>query len=130
MSEAPEDRIMRDAYDVGMRIHRELGPGLYESVYEEIFCHEMAKLGYRVERQIEVPIEWDGLRFEKAFRLDAMIDGLVIIEFKAVAEMNKVFGRQVLTYLKLTGKRLGAVTNYGMELFKSGFERVANGMPR
>lgn len=130
MHEAPEDRIMRDAYDVGMRIHRELGPGLYESVYEEIFCHEMAKLGYRVERQIEVPIEWDGLRFDKAFRLDAIIDGLVIIEFKAVAEMNKVFARQVLTYLKLTGKRLGAVMNYGMELFKAGFERVANGMPR
>jgi len=121
---------MRDAFDVGMRIHRELGPGLFESVYEEIFCHEMSKLGYRIERQVEVPVEWDGLRFEKAFRLDVLIDGLVIIEFKATAEMNKVFARQVLTYLKLTGKRLGAVMNYGMELFKAGFERVANGMPK
>jgi GxxExxY protein len=130
MGEAPEDKIMRDAYDVGMKIHRELGPGLYESVYEAIFCHEMAKLGYRLQRQLEVPLLWDGLVFEKGFRLDLLIDDLVIIEFKAATEMNKVFARQVLTYLKLTGKRLGAVMNFGMELFKEGFERVANGMPR
>lgn len=120
---------MRDAYDVGMRIHRQLGPGLYESVYEEIFCHEMAKLGHQLQRQVEVPVAWDGLRFEKAFRLDVLVDDLVIIEFKAVSEMNRVFARQVLTYLKLTDKRPGAVMNFGMELFKAGFGRVANGMP-
>jgi iron complex transport system substrate-binding protein len=130
MAEAPEEQIMRDAYEVGIRMHRELGPGLYESVYETIFCHEMAKLGYRLARQLEVAIEWDGLKFDKAFRLDVMINDLVIIEFKAVTEMNKVFARQVLTYLKLTRKRLGAVMNFGMELFKEGFERVVNCMPR
>jgi len=130
MTEVPEDKIMRAAFDVGMRIHRELGPGLFESVYEAIFCHEMAKLGYRLDRQVEVPIEWDGLSFDKAFRIDLKINDLVIIEFKATTEMNEVYGRQVLTYLKLTRKRLGAVINFGMELFKEGFERVANGMPR
>ena len=128
--EVPEEKIMRDAFDVGIRIHRELGPGLYESVYEAVFCHEMNKLGYRLERQREVSIEWDGLKFEKAFRLDLLIDDCVIIEFKAVSEMHKLFARQILTYLKLTQKRLGAVMNFGMELFKDGFERVANGMPR
>ena len=127
--DAPEEKIMSDAFEVGMRIHRELGPGLFESVYEEIFCHEMAKLGHRLQRQREVAIEWDGLRFDKAFRLDVLIDDLVILEFKASTEMSKVFGRQLLTYLKLTGKRLGAVMNFGMPLFKEGFERVANGMP-
>jgi GxxExxY protein len=127
--EAPEVQIMRDAFDVGIRIHRDLGPGLYESVYEEIFCHEMAKLGYRLQRQLEVAIEWDGLKFDKAFRLDVLINDLVIIEFKAVTEMHRVFARQVLTYLKLTRKRLGAVMNFGLELFKEGFERVANGSP-
>lgn len=129
MPDTPEGKIMRDAYDVGMRIHRQLGPGLYESVYEEIFCHEMAKLGHQLQRQVEVPVAWDGLRFEKAFRLDVLVDDLVIIEFKAVSEMNRVFARQVLTYLKLTDKRPGAVMNFGMELFKAGFGRVANGMP-
>ena len=127
--DAPEEKIMSDAFEVGMRIHRELGPGLFESVYEEIFCHEMAKLGHRLQRQREVAIEWDGLRFDKAFRLDVLIDDLVILEFKASTEMSKVFGRQLLTYLKLTSKRLGAVMNFGMPLFKEGFERVANGMP-
>lgn len=123
-----EEQIMKDAFDVGMRLHRELGPGLFESVYEEIFCHEMAKRGYRLQRQLEVAIEWDGLTFDKAFRLDVLIDDLVVIEFKASVEMHKVYARQLLTYLKLTGKRLGAVMNFGMALFKDGFERVANGM--
>lgn len=127
--EPGEEQIMRDAFDVGMRLHRELGPGLFESVYDEIFCHEMSKLGYRLQRQVEVGIEWDGLTFDKAFRLDVLINELVILEFKASVEMHKVFARQLLTYLKLTGKRLGAVMNFGMPLFKEGFERVANGMP-
>lgn len=125
----PEEAIMTTAYDVGMRIHRTLGPGIYESV-EEIFCHEMTKAGHDVKRQLEVAVEWDGLHFEKAFRLDILVDDLVIIEIKAVATMHAVFERQVLTYLKLTGKRLGVVMNFGMALFKEGFVRVANGMPR
>lgn len=120
---------MADVFDAGMRIHRELGPGLYESVYEEIFCHEMAKLGHDLKRQLEVPVEWDGLTFEKAFRLDNLVDDLVVIEIKAVAAMHSIFERQLLTYLKLSNKRLGAGMNFGMELFKQGFVRVANGMP-
>lgn len=128
--EPPEEQIMRDAFEVGIRIHRELGPGLFESVYEAIFCHEMRKLGHRVETQREIAVHWDGLEFEKAFRLDVLVDDLVVIEIKAVVAMNKVFERQLVTYLKLSGKRLGAVMNFGMERFVDGFVRVANGMPR
>ncbi|MBX3458988.1 MAG: GxxExxY protein [Planctomycetes bacterium] len=119
---------MREAFDVGIRIHRELGPGLFESVYDEIFCHEMRKRGHKVERQKDVSVRWDGLVFEKAFRLDVLIDDLVIIEIKAVVAMNSVFERQLLTYLKLSGKRLGAVMSFGMERFVDGFRRVVNGL--
>lgn len=124
-----EESIMAAAFDVGMMIHRKLGPGLFESVYEEIFCHEMKKRGHRVARQLDLSLEWDGLEFDKAYRLDVLIDDLVVIEIKAVTVMHTVYERQVLTYLKLSGRRLGAVMNFGMELFKQGFMRVANGMP-
>lgn len=127
--EPAEEQIMRDAFEVGIRIHRELGPGLFESVYEEIFCHEMRKLGHTVERQRDVSVHWDGLVFDKAFRLDVLIDDLVIFEIKAAVAKNKVFDRQLLTYLKLSGKRLGAVMNFGLERFVDGFARIANGMP-
>lgn len=119
---------MRDAFDVGIRIHRELGPGLFESVYDETFCHEMRKRGHKVERQKEVEVTWDGMVFDKAFRPDVLVDDVVFIEIKAVVAMNSVFERQLLTYLKLSGKRLGAVINFGMECFVDGFRRVVNGL--
>lgn len=128
--EPPEEAVLRDAFDVGMTIHRKLGPGLFESAYEEIFCHEMKLRGHTIARQVDRPIEWNGLTLEKAYRLDVLVDDLVVIEIKAVAAMNKIFERQLQTYLKLSDKRLGAVMNFGMELFAKGFVRVANGMPK
>jgi GxxExxY protein len=127
--EPPEEKVMADAYEVGISIHRALGPGLYESVYEEIFCHEMRKLGHDVKRQLDVGIEWDGLIIEKAFKLDVLIDDLVIIEMKSRSSVLEIDFCQCRTHLVLSGKRLGAVMNFGLPTFKQGYKRIANGMP-
>lgn len=128
--QSPAEAIMTDAFDVGMRMHRELGPGLYESVYEEIFCHEMRKLGYDVKRQLEVAIEWDGLILEKGFKLDVLVNDLVIFELKSVSENRPIHFMQLRTHVVLTKKRLGAVMNFGLRLFKDGFQRYVNGLPQ
>lgn len=125
----PKDAVLAAVFQIGLMIHRKLGPGLFESVYEAILVHELLKAGFRVERQVEVPLEWEGVTFDKAFRADLVIDGIVVIEVKAVETKHSVHARQLLTYLKLLNKRLGAVVNLGLETFKDGFERVANGMP-
>jgi GxxExxY protein len=127
--DTPEDRILNAVFNIGLMIHRAVGPGLLESVYETILAHELVKAGYEVRRQVDIPMTWDNLNFERGFRADLIVDDLVIIEVKAVEVKHAVHARQLLTYLKMTGKRLGAVVNFGLELFKDGFERVANGMP-
>ena len=129
LMEVLEDNVARIAFEAGLRIHKELGPGLFESVYEEILAHELRKQGLHVLRQVQVPLEWDGLRFEKAYRLDLLVEDAVIIEVKATPETHNVFKRQLLTYLKLMEKRLGLLINFGQALFKDGFARVANNMP-
>lgn len=128
--EAPEERIMTDAYEVGMRIHRQLGPGLFESVYEEIFCHEMRKLGYKVERQVVIGIEWDDLKIERAYKIDVLVNDLVIFEMKSVAGSRAIHFSQLKTHVVLADKRLGAVMNFGLPLFKDGFQRFVNGLPQ
>jgi GxxExxY protein len=128
--DTPEEQIMTDAYDVGMSIHRQLGPGLYEHVYETIFCHEMAKLGYDVKRQVDVAIEWDGLVIDKAFRIDVLINELVVFELKSASEVHPIHFMQLKTHVVLSRKRLGAVMNFGLRLFKDGFQRFVNGLPQ
>lgn len=127
--DTPEDVILAAVFRIGLMIHKKTGPGMYESVYETILAHELMKEGFKVERQVEVPFEWDGLLFDKAFRADIVIDKLVVIEVKAVETRHPIHARQLRTHLKLMNLRLGAVVNFGMETFKEGFERVANGMP-
>jgi GxxExxY protein len=99
--QAEENRILAAVFKTGLMLHKELGPGLFESVYETLLSHELAKEGFRVERQVEVPLVWDGIVFEKAFRADVVIDGLVILEVKATEQPHPVHARQLLTYLKL-----------------------------
>jgi len=127
--DSPEEKIMTDAYEVGMSMHRKLGPGLYEHVYETIFCHEMAKLGYSVARQVDVAIEWDGLTIQKAFKIDVLIDGLVVFELKSTSDVHPIHHVQLKTHVVLARKRLGAVMNFGLRLFKEGFQRFVNGLP-
>jgi len=110
--------------DAAYSVHKALGPGLLERVYEVCFCHELTKRGLAYQRQIDIPIEYDGLRFDEGLRLDVMVEGLIICEIKAVDKMNPVWEAQLLSYVKLTGKRIGFLMNFNIPLVKNGIKRI------
>jgi len=124
-----ENEIGKAVVDAAVRVHRELGPGLLEAVYEVVLARELERRGLRVERQAAVPIVYGGMRFEEAFRADLIVEGKVILELKSVEQHSKVHAKQVFTYLKLKGLKLGFVLNFGANLMKDGIERVVNGLP-
>ncbi len=109
------------------QVHTRLGPGLLESVYEVALAHELRKRGLAVERQVPIPVVYDGIQFDEGFRADLVVAGLVIIELKSVESVHPVHKKQLLSYLKLTYKRLGYLINFGAELIKDGLSRVSNG---
>ncbi len=111
-----------------IHIHRELGPGLFESVYEEILTHELEKLGFKVERQSGIEVEWDGKNMGLGFRADLVVNSKVIIELKSVEKLQRVHFKQLQTYLRLTGIKVGLLINFNETLLKNGFHRVANGI--
>jgi GxxExxY protein len=121
---AEEERIGKIIVDAAIAVHRFLGPGLLESVYEVCFCHELAKRGLALRRQVMVPILYDGITFEEGLRLDVLVEDRVICELKAVAVMNPVYEAQLLSRLKLTGNRLGYLINFTVPLIKNGIKRV------
>jgi GxxExxY protein len=123
-----ENQIAKEVVDAAVKVHGKLGPGLLESVYEVVLAHELGSRGLRVERQVPMPIEFDGLWFEEGFRADLMVEGKVILELKSVEQLAKVHHKQLSTYLKLADKRLGLLLNFGAELMKDGIRRIANGM--
>jgi iron complex transport system substrate-binding protein len=110
----------------GVRIHRKLGPGLLESVYEVVLARDLVRLGFMVERQKAVSFVFEGTTFEEAFRPDLIINGAVVVEVKAARTLDPVFQRQLLTYLKIMNLRLGLVMNFGMVTMKAGIRRIAN----
>ena len=112
--------------DAAFRVHVAVGPGLFESVYEALMEHELKKLGLRVERQVMVPLEYEGLRFDEAFRADMIVYERIIVELKSVVEVHPIYKKQLLTYLKLTGLSLGLLINFGADRIKDGVFRVAN----
>jgi len=114
--------------DASFLIHRDLGPGLMESVYEVILAKNLIGMGLTVERQIAVPIHFQGVAFDEGFRADLMVENKLIIELKSVDRLQPVHLKQLLTYLRLTGCRLGLLINFGENLLKDGFKRVANGL--
>jgi GxxExxY protein len=124
-----ENEIAAVVVNPAYRLHSALGPGIFEIVYEVLLAHELRKHGYAVERQVPVPIVWDEIRFDEGFRADLIIDNCVIIEVKSIAGLDPVHSKQVLTYLRLTDKRLGLLINFGEHLIKHGIKRIANGMP-
>ena len=119
-----EEAIAKSIVSAAFAVHRGLGPGLLESVYETCFCHELAKNGRRVAKQVKLPIVYDGLTFEEGLRLDVMVDDLVICELKAAEKMHPVYMAQMLSYLRLTEKRLGFIINFNVPLIKDGLQRV------
>jgi GxxExxY protein len=110
-----------------VRMHKDLGPGLLESVYETILARLLSNAGLAVQRQVPIAFDYAGEHFDEGFRADIIVEGKVILELKAVEKAAPVHKRQLLTYLKLTGMKLGYLLNFGQELMKDGIERVING---
>ena len=119
-----EEEIGKAVVNAAYTVHKELGPGLLEKVYEICFCHVLTKEGFYVKRQIDVPIVFDGIIFEEGLRLDVIINDLVICELKAVETVNPVWDAQLLSHLKLTNKRLGYLINFDVALIKNGIKRM------
>ncbi len=124
-----ENEISKVIVDAAIEVHRELGgPGLLESVYEEAMVEELTRRGLKVERQLQVPIIYKGKQLASPLRLDLKVNGLVLVDNKAVAELNPIFEAQMLTYLRLTKLKLGLVINFGERYVKNGIHRVVNGL--
>ncbi len=123
-----ENELSRIVVDVAYHVHFRLGPGLMESVYEEIMCHELRKRGLLVERQKPVPVYWDDLKMDIGFRADLVIDNKLIIELKSVEELNAVHFKQLLTYLKVSDMKLGLLINFNEQRIRDGISRVVNGL--
>jgi GxxExxY protein len=119
-----EERIATAIVDAAYAVHSNLGPGLLENIYEVCFCHELKQRGLSYRRQVVVPIVYDGITFDEGLRLDVLAEELVICELKAVETMNPVFMAQILSQLKLTGKRLGFLINFNVPKIKDGIKRV------
>ena len=120
-----DDRVGRVVVDAAYAVHRNLGPGLLESIYEACFCYELQKRGIAFQHQVTLPIRYDGATLTEGVRLDVLVAGRVICELKAVEEMKPLYEAQLLTYLKLTGRRLGYLINFNVPLIKHGIKRMA-----
>ena len=120
---AEEELIGRGVVNAAYKVHKELGPGLLEKVYEVCFCHVLVNDGYSVYRQLDVPIVFQEISFNEGLRLDVMINDLVICELKALETVNPVWEAQILSHLKLTGKRLGYLINFNVPRIKDGIKR-------
>jgi iron complex transport system substrate-binding protein len=120
------DSISGDVVDLAIGIHRGLGPGLLESVYEIVLAAQLARRGYRVSRQQPIDIEFDGMRFEAAFRIDLLVDDRLLVEIKSVERLNPAHAKQLLTYLRLTKQPVGLLINFGGATLKEGIRRLVN----
>ena len=121
------DRVSADVVDAAIRIHRELGPGLLESVYEAVLAASLTRTGWKVDRQKPVDIMFDGLTFAGAFRADLIVADRLVVEVKSVERIMPVHGKQLLTYLRLLHQPVGLLLNFGGETMKEGIRCVVNG---
>ena len=126
--EKREESIGKAVVDAAVLVHRELGPGLLESVYEAVLDAELERRGLSVRRQVPMKIEYRGQVFEEGFRADLLVDDLVLLELKSVERVNNAHKKQLLTYLKLSGLKLGFLLNFGAALMRDGIVRSVNGL--
>lgn len=122
-----ENEISKIIFELGLKIHKNLGPGLLESAYEECMFYEISKAGLFVEKQKPMPLIYEDVKLEVGYRLDLLVEKSVVIEVKSCEALNDVHLAQVLTYLKLSNCRLGLLINFNTNLFKYGYRRVLNG---
>jgi len=118
------ERIAAEAVDAAYKLHSTLGPGLLESVYEAFFCHELEMRGLKVERQVQLPLTYEGMTLDAGLRLDFLVEGQLVIELKAVETLLNVHRVQLTTYLKLSGHQLGLLINFNVAIIKDGIKRV------
>lgn len=118
--------LARIAVDCGFRLHKELGPGLLESVYEVLLAESLKEQGLAIERQVAVPIRYKGVVVDNAFRIDILVERMLGIELKSTERYNPLYPKQLLTYLRLMDLPLGLLMNFGQETFKQGIKRVVN----
>ena len=121
-----ENDIAREIVDAAFKVHTALGPGLLESVYEATMAHELKKRGLWVERQTPIPVIYEEVRLEEGFRADLVVGGKVMVELKSVAKIAPVHKKQLLTYLRLAGMKLGLLINFNETLIKDGITRIVN----
>ncbi len=123
-----ENNIGSIIVDQAVKLHQALGPGFFKTVYETILARKLEQAGLTVKRQAPVPIVFEGLSFDEGFRADLIVNGKVIIELKSVEKVSPAHKKQLLTYLRLTGYKLGYLLNFGDELMKEGITRIINGV--
>ena len=119
-----EEEIGQKIVDAAYHVHKALGPGLLEKVYEACFCHELSKRDLAYKRQVDIPIYYDGIYFDEGLRMDVLVEDIVICELKAVDKVNPVWEAQLLSHLKLAGRRLGYLINFNVPLIKKGIKRM------
>lgn len=124
---ADVEMLARKAIERGLFVHRELGPGLLESVYEAVIATGLSREGLRVERQKLVAMQFEGVTYPESFRLDLVVEGALIIEVKSTERNLPVYSKQLLTYLRLTRQPVGLLMNFGYPTFREGLKRVVNG---
>ncbi len=123
-----ENELARVVVDCAYHIHRKLGPGLLESVYQAVLVHELRKRGLTAFDEVPVPVVWETVHLDVGFRADLIVEGKLIVELKSAEAVHPVHKKQLLTYLRLTNCRLGLLINFGAELIKDGISRVVNGL--
>lgn len=124
-----ENELAGVIVDVAFQIHTKLGPRLLESVYEAVMAHELRKRGLKIETQVLIPVEWDGVKLEVGFRVDIYVENCVIVELKSIESVLPVHKKQLLTYLRLTECHLGLLINFNEKLIKDGISRVVHNLP-
>lgn len=123
-----ENDISGILLDIFIKIHKQLGPGLLESVYEEVICYELDKRGLAYKRQKGIAVMYDEIKMDLGFRADVIVEDKVIVEIKSVEILAPVHHKQLLTYLRLTDKKLGLLTNFNVNLMKDGIFRIVNNL--
>ena len=118
-----ENWLCAEIVDCAYKVHKELGPGLLEKIYEACFCHELAKKGIKFQRQVDLPIFYDGLKFDEWLRMDVLVEEIVICELKAVDTVNPLWQAQIMSHLKLTKNNIGFLINFNVTLIKNGIRR-------
>lgn len=123
-----ENEIASEVVDAAYKVHTILGPGLLESVYEAVMVYELNKRGFKVESQLALPVIYESVKLNVGFKVDLLVEGKVIVELKSVDLLSPVHKKQLLTYLRISNKKLGLLINFGSNLIKDGITRIVNGI--